>query len=800
MIRLFIIICLLIRFSIPVNAQEGGFSSIKSSLSVLSMPNRYQYPSQQLSSSRESSNFPWIVYIDRPNVVSYTDPKKSSELKHLTYLDSFYVLQELNEMCELIHFSKKIILFKNKITNNSEVDYIGWVDRKQLLLHESSIVHLKSKDAIKYISILNGTKLFSGLLNTIKNNQIPVYKDPDLLSPFEYNNIGFQDIVYVYKEENNAYLLGKRSYLTPSTVINILVGWVDKRFIQEWGTRLCIEPNVVRNNDTSHTIVFPAKNHALHFSSNINSGIPTKSTDCLFHEPLWKRHPVFSTESVLLNQQPYTIYHTGTIIRPFSFDKAFVYTTEGNKIDYSMLCTMKESAAITNVLFVMNIDDDITAYYSELVTIFQGLDIYFSHLSPDLLSFHLINSNVSSGNNILSRGSYAEILPALIGLTKASMQFKQAASSSGILNGLSGACRFLKNHTNETNIVVLLSSRGDAATADLVYKSKTELLVKELASCNAKVLFLQPYASNISTYASFVPQAKNIMTKYADRSIAIKNYYQVKSTGVSYSNVFTSIEASGANLYCLDYPAHASSQGFILFPTIGSTIPAAPVAIALDSLFMQSALEHQMRISAIEQAFNSPAVFQSYTNTYFERYYSMYAATPRNLDVAFKNINRPYFSEGYSICPDDPHTGISYYSQYLLLSEWEYASLSHLFKQLHIAEYLKSPTDAGKMNVQAAFTSTLKAYAELQRGYYSQANLADFFYISCGYKSRSAHLGKILTNRLFDAHVLPDAAMYDLFTGIQTRLTAFYMLEQDASRSFVSNGVRYYWVDESMLP
>ena len=800
--RLVIIYCFLFfGFNVGVFAQNGGgIPFIKSAASVLSMPVRYQYPSQPLSMSKELSPVAWIVYTDRPEVVAYSDTKKTSETKRLDYLDSFYVLQASDDMFELIHYSKSIIESKNKITGGSIIDYVGWVETKFLLLNGSSFVQEQSKDALKYISILHGADLFSGLLNTVKKNAIPVYKDPSFEFPAESKNLKFQEIVYVYKEENNRYLLGTRSHIRPSGTSRTIIGWVDARFIHSWGSPLCVEANDVYTGDTTHTIVFPEKNHALHFTSHLNTGVQMKSTDCLLNETLWRRHPVFETESLLFNQQPYIIYHTGTVIRPFSFDQAFVYTVEGKKIPYAAFCALKEASSKTNIVFVMNMDDDVAAYHSELITTLQGLDDYFPHSSTGSFSFHIINSNIAGGDNILSRDSYSEILSALINLTKKSMQFKQTASSSGILNGLCSAARFLKNHVSETNVIILLSSRGDGAAGDAVYKSKTELLVKDLALCDAKVLFIQPYASNISTYASFVPQAKNIIAKYADRCIAAKNQYRVKTSDISYSTIFTSIEARGANLYCLDYPAHASTQGFILFPTIGSVIPTSSVITALDSLFMQSALEHRICITELDQAFNSSNVFESQTNKSFERYYNMYGSSPRNLGAACKNINFPYFSEGYLIAPNDPHTGIRYYSQYLLLSEWEYTSLCNLFKRLFITDYVKAPTEVNRDKMQTAFSLVLKEYAQRQHVYHSQSNLTHFFYLTCGYKSSSALFDKILINRIFDSHVLSTSSAHDLFTSLQKRITNFYALEKDQNHSFVSNGVRYYWVDESMLP
>ena len=763
------------------------------------IPTMYELPTNPLTISHIKSQQIWVVYSDRNDNNIYSDITYSKIVSKVNFLDSFLVTKISGVMFELIKYNSSIINTSGQIIAPDKIEYVGWINQTNLLLNEHSFVDPISKFPYKYATLLNGTKLFPTTLNYLDGQFVKIYTDPELKNIRTDFKLKLNEIVYVFKKNKENVLIGIKNKIETKNSKKIIIGWVHESFIQQWSTRLSIESKRFDGADTIHSYLFPAKNLAMNFENNASSVIPLKPKTCQTNEFLWNKSPIYNTELVSKNNSSYLLMETGVIIKPFDNSQAYIYSSGGAKINYSTLCSISEESKKTNIVFALNFDVDTKEYYTSLIETFQELDIYFSIQKKGVYTFSLVDLSDNNYSNISTVNTFNQLLPKVIDLIKENVQFKKAASLTGILNGLTTSSTYFKNHVGENNIVLLLSTQGDNTTGD-VYKNKFEKSITDLSNSNTKIIMYQPYATNGGGYSNFIPQSKNILKKYADKSIANKNLLQITNTEASYLNTFKAMETGMSNIYCLDFPENACSQGFIIFPTIGSKINKRTIPNSFDSLFYQITYEQTTTINNIQSTFNSSSIFNTKVNPYFERYYNMFNILPRNLELECKNINFDYFAHGYTISKYDPQNTKRYYEQDLLLTEDEYQELCSLFKSLRIDILLLEPTENNKQITENAFEIALNKRSAITGRKNPQATIKDFFYETCGYYSYTHLLNKCTVNYMFNSPNITKDEYFVMLTRLKKSFDSFYQIQSNPNYTFNSNGTKYYWINETLLP
>lgn len=178
----------------------------------------------------------------------------------------------------------------------------------------------------------------------------------------------------------------------------------------------------------------------------------------------------------------------------------------------------------------------------------------------------------------------------------------------------------------------------------------------------------------------------------------------------------------------------------------------------------------------------------------------MYTTLPRNLEIASKNINFNYFIEGYSIYPNDIHSGIKYYTQQLLITNHEYEEICTVFKQTNLNTVLKEPSIYNKRSTEKCIQKIFKDYINISNHHYKKPTLADFLYETCGYKTSNNLLKRIYLNKIFTDKEISSSDIFNTLEKLNAQFKHFYTIESDYRYSFLSNGEKYYWIDEKILP
>ncbi|GLR16665.1 hypothetical protein GCM10007940_12800 [Portibacter lacus] len=178
---------------------------------------------------------PWIVVSDRDNNPTYKKPDESSEqMETIGFKSYFYVVDEKDEWIHIIQ-ARTSGLKVSKLNK----DY-GWVPKSKMLLWTSGLVDDITR-IHKKAFLLNKVQDIERILREDSKDFAKIYSGPLTNKIADKKTI--YEFYFVYKKENDRYLLGKESLVSSSRVENVIVGWVDRKKAADWNTRIALEPN-----------------------------------------------------------------------------------------------------------------------------------------------------------------------------------------------------------------------------------------------------------------------------------------------------------------------------------------------------------------------------------------------------------------------------------------------------------------------------------------------------------------------------------------------------------------------------
>ncbi len=187
------------------------------------------------SRDRQSKEIAWIVISDRDDNPTYEKPDlNSSVVENIPFKDYFYVVDEKDEWIHIVKARTSGL----KITKLTK-DY-GWVPKDKMLLWTAGMVDHNTK-IHKKAFLLNKVQDIERILREDSKDFAQIYSGPKTNKIAEKKTI--YEFYFVYKRENNRYLLGKESIISSSRIESVLIGWVDRVKAADWNTRIALEPN-----------------------------------------------------------------------------------------------------------------------------------------------------------------------------------------------------------------------------------------------------------------------------------------------------------------------------------------------------------------------------------------------------------------------------------------------------------------------------------------------------------------------------------------------------------------------------
>lgn len=770
----------------------NSYSQRKSGIkSVKKLPVSYEYPVDSITPVNGTAlEKPWIVYSDRSNNVTYTDSKIRTTFKTTSFLESFYVVDETTELVEIIKYAPDMLESTTKIKAPSKVQYYGWIQKTKLLLSQKSFVENVDKRPLKWVTMLNGKKFIDKIKNHTEGERIKLYDAPELQTNTTAT-LYFNELVYVYKTYGDKVLIGKQTHFTPETSMDIMLGWVPANFVQSWGQRLCLEPLNEQSAKSNSPLIYTFKESALSGGGSAMSfSIDLPPCEKAYN---WKKYPVFKIEEASKNKLRYKVFHTGAVTSTFDKSESFIYNVNGTKINHSKLCDASKTGKIVNVVVAINAGNDTREYLYALTNAIQELSGFFSSDKNDWqYRFAAVDCAAGSTRTEFTN-QYSSIVPALIGIAQKSVEGKSNFVNNGIGNGLTNAAALFKGHEEEINIVLMISSKADSDARLL-----RESLYTDLATKNARLVFVQPYCGTATAYTDFVEQGGFVLENTANKITTFKRNKLATNLYSAERVKYKTLAQNENNISYLDFPSNAGTQGFIVFPTMNNKIDGKSVSTSLDTLLSQIAEDNRLMTTSLQQVFNSSSSFNNSINKTFQNYYRTQDSLPGDLGYALSNVDYNYFIRGYTACPET----IKPFKLSLLLSTEEYEDIYNMFKGLKLEQLNDQYDLKGRTLVYQEFSRLLTNYNNEHYISIPIYNLtfSDYFYKLFGFYSDNELLNKYKVYDLNSPNIINKEDLKKMIDHMNKRITGFYKLRGDKRNMFTSNGNPYYWISEDYLP
>lgn len=179
----------------------------------------------------------WIVFSDRDENPVYADKSTTTAKGTINLGDFFYVLSDETDWIEIGTATARDGL-------KAQVTKVGWVQKNKMILWSYGLIDEKTEINKKAFLLNRGDEAEDVLLSAGQNKHLSkeIYRDPTQRIKAESEKI--YSFFFVYKKEGDMYLLSRDAKLNASARSKKkLIGWINKRDLQEWNTRLCLEPN-----------------------------------------------------------------------------------------------------------------------------------------------------------------------------------------------------------------------------------------------------------------------------------------------------------------------------------------------------------------------------------------------------------------------------------------------------------------------------------------------------------------------------------------------------------------------------
>lgn len=533
---------------------------------VLTIPIHYLEPNGKLVDkdairlkSNDSRNI-WTVFSDQANNQTYADPGESIPLQKLNFLETCYVVDETETHIKLIKYNPSILGKKNRIIGKAKE--LGWIRKSKMLLWSNSLVNnkrftIKALTVNKVESLQNRESFING------KDQIRLFDSPFLLPASENNNtIRLFQFLYVFKESEKAYLIGKSEQTTIGYADTHILGWIAKDIVQIWDQRVVLEPSEgtaqARQDKKIKTTVFSTKSAAESFKNASRS----QSNKVLWDrdpfgdrpEPRWKRLPVLEMKD--------DIVRTGVTTDLFD-EKGSIVIKSDEQIELEETYNQaRDRFRNVNIVFVVDGTKSVEPYFPSITNAIRNIS---GSLTRDSKNTYRIGAVVYRDypHAKCEKGDRSFHTQSLsLDPNRVASFFDRVKEAGFCTNqdrdlpeamymGLHKGLRMLANHPKQTNVVILIGDAGNHLKDPQIKQSELVNLMKRSA---ASLLAYQVTNGTDPSFIDFVDQTKNIILSVS-KSISTGN---------------PKFQPSNKRSYSLNYPEESAIMGAVTFAELGT--------------------------------------------------------------------------------------------------------------------------------------------------------------------------------------------------------------------------------------
>jgi hypothetical protein len=753
-------------------------------------------PKQEQTSER--TILKWVVYSDRDDNFTYMEPDSTSDrINRLSYLQPLYVVGETDDFVQVIAFdpTTEAIDLNTRIIKKELASY-GWLPKSKALLWICSMVDEKTKFSRKCLAV-NSIQSLIDIESQTTSGKLVLYTQPGGKRPTE-SRVLLYNFVFVFKEEGNYLLIGKKMRMAENSVQNDILGWVSKDIVQAWSHRVALEPLSGGPGSERQRLKTPARlftqeadaaNYARGEEFSPYSVIPYDDKYADAMNPIIPRLPILKEAS----KDP-LIYYTGTVTPVFNSSHDEVMSVEEQSKVNEQYEVIRRKRSNVNIVFVVDGSEYMRRYTRPICTAIRratntmksmqstanfeyGAVFYRSAAEKDC-GLDEIRQKVLTNDE--------EALIKFLGREEVRDDCGSSGEYRSVLKGIKRAIDLLskEDSKNETNIIILIGARGN----DNKDFDQKEQLAAELARINCSLMAFQ--VQNVESEESF-------QRFYAGVDMAIRRSESLISD--EHKDIWpTKAEAvfqprDGGTILEMPFPQEAPVPGLLI-----STDPGNPMDPAL--------LEREIRNIILGCIDNNDRLFakgDAHTRGMGKRVVMDEALRnmlgQMNVEIDLLKLasydNIQFFRHGYTPM-NRVGSSDDFYGYVLLLSDGELRKLIDELETLVGDESLT--LSERKEHIKASFKALAKTYfgfgeSKSKVDIMSMAEVLDRLYGVPGYKR-----SEVFNVNINDIDNLEGGQVEEIKDEFDKKLV---LIEEFIRMKHFDNFSEvYYWLPQRILP
>ncbi|MFN5621207.1 MAG: type VI secretion system protein TssR domain-containing protein [Flavobacteriales bacterium] len=754
----------------------------------------------------------WKVYSDRDNNPTYADPKDGAATKSsLTFGQAFVVWDETDDWVRICEYQSNSIDRAKRVFNQDVKDY-GWIRKSKLLLWERAKINPKTGFTMKCMAINKFETFKANLVAYAKDDKLDLYNQPNKTAPRNGNDARLMTFLFIFDEEGDYYLIGKTDHVSPITVGDGLLGWVHKDVIQVWDQRMALEPNgtqgclLYREKNNLPVMFFETEKEAMSFAMNDKTA--TKLVELPYSDS-YKKMKAYEYRFPILEEAKVgaKVFKTGVISKVYDDQGQEVFDVDEQYAILEGAEKLRTAKAGINILFVIDGNPVQKGYIQDVVDAVKqtqeelSLDNTDGDYKFEYGAVVYRNESERGCGNVIQKKPLTERAGDVVKFLEGELQRETCGSNpefASLHDGLDAALKVFSSYgqMKGTNVIVLIGAQGDNPA---VMDTKLPKLITRMAEARVGFMSIQTKTFEADeAYAYFGSQVGKIAREYQSEMRTLYEDFSTKTGKIQ----FEFRETGGGNILELNFPEQAAMPCFADFPEPGKSIDPKRLTKLIKRSIIQTAQDQQQIFALADVKFKGVGERRE-PNEAFMNYVSQIdlpGYTPEQRREALRKIsdkNIQFFLEGYAPLHREGMNNCDYFEFVILLEDSELNELIDKFADFKSEDNFESSKkviiDAYKSQVYAVLGPSEVKDALKNKSLYELNQLL----FGCPGPTRD----RVNSMRMEELEDLEDANdLARISESFQRSEEALRGYREDINNAFTSNGRRYYWVPQSLMP
>lgn len=784
---------------------------------VQKAPKAYRYPTGVIAAAGAAKDpntnltGAWIVFSDRSNNPTYQAPDGLTQMKTMKFMEAFYVVEEKGNYLRLVKYDAQAFRPKGKLAVELE-DY-GYAPKDKLLLWRRALVEPESKFTIKALSV-NSVEVLKDIVKyagTESNKKMRLYDDPGMTKENK-NDFRLFDFIYILKKNDKSVLVSTQPELQPGEcdrASQYVMGWASKDVIQEWSSRICLEPNpdfsaaAERKEKGIKVSLFGSNQGAESFKAGSISEQPLWNKDLYdkSYIPEWKRLPI-------MHDYGNGIIKTGVVSDVFDKDgREIIKSEEQLKIEREYN-NVRDNFRKVNIVLVYDGSEAVPDnYFDALRSAIDSLASQFSTANETGASLNAYRmgavvyrdyaeKNCADGNIMVYKKSLSnnprEVSNFLQNERPRNCADKSKEGPQALYFGIGEALKMLKDYADETNIILIAGISGNRTNDPDVGTYTQDFLVRQLAKNQCSIFAFQIMNEGKPDQIAFRSQIADLIEKSSQE---IQGQYDRLFKKKSPEPYFKTINST---TIILD-PATSPIPGTFIYADQNNRIGEYDLVELIVKNINGFIEKKEDMLRDMSSRIKGQGTMKETNPGMYGFLLKMHNVDVELLQKASYS-NLQFFTEAYTPMTSDKLTN-PLYQHVLFLRQQELSYLEVSLRKI----FSNSGTDAEQREmINDAFRETVAQYfgPDKVKEVMSTWTAAQLTEKITGLPAKSELLKKYKLNDFTDKKAVPPQELQQILLQIGKKLKDLQTVVNDVNNkySFKSNDFQYYWVPEKFMP